>query len=102
LPLRSAETTDASAEPSLTVTSPAGSAASARSFGRSRTNDGEWLVLIYPIAVIDDVRGLFGSREVDAASLGFPVWAPTPNRGEDQIVPATRYTIGDSLFGMEG
>jgi hypothetical protein len=27
------------------------------------------------------------------------VWAP--DRPEDQLVPATRYAIGDSLFGME-
>ena len=75
-------------------------------------DDGERLILIDPIAVPDDVRALFGSREVvtvltstwherDAASLGFPVWAPAPDRPEDQLVPATRYAIGDSLFGME-
>jgi len=75
-------------------------------------DDGERLILIDPIAVSDDVRALFGSREVvtvltstwherDAASLGFPVWAPAPDRPEDQLVPATRYAIGDSLFGME-
>ena len=75
-------------------------------------DDGERLVLIDPIAVPDDVRALFGSREVvtvltstwherDAASLGFPVWAPAPDRPEDQLVPATRYAIGDSLFGMD-
>jgi hypothetical protein len=29
------------------------------------------------------------------------VWAPAPDRPEDQLVPATRYAIGDSLFGME-
>src|SRR5947208_215870 len=74
--------------------------------------DGERLILIDPIAVPDDVRALFGSREVvtvltstwherDAASLGFPVWAPAPDRPEDQLVPATRYAIGDSLFGLE-
>ena len=75
-------------------------------------DDGERLILIDPIAVPDDVRALFGSREVvtvltstwherDAAALGFPVWAPAPDRPEDQLVPATRYAIGDSLFGME-
>jgi len=47
-------------------------------------DDGERLILIDPIAVPDDVRALFGSREVvtvltstwherDAAALGFPV-----------------------------
>jgi hypothetical protein len=62
--------------------------------------------------VPDDVRALFGSRQVitvltstwherDAASLGFPVWAPAPDRPEDKLVPATRYAIGDSLFGLE-
>jgi glyoxylase-like metal-dependent hydrolase (beta-lactamase superfamily II) len=75
-------------------------------------DDGERLILIDPIAVPDEVRELFGSREVitvltstwherDAASLGFPVWAPAPDRPADQLVPATRYAIGDSLFGME-
>ena len=75
-------------------------------------DDGEQLILIDPIAVPDDVRGLIGSRQVvtvltstwherDAASLGFPVWAPAPDRPEDQLVPATRYAIGDSLFGLE-
>jgi hypothetical protein len=75
-------------------------------------DDGERLVLIDPIAVPDAVRGLFESREVvtvltstwherDAAVLGFPVWAPAPDRPEDQLVPATRYAIGDALFGME-
>ena len=75
-------------------------------------DDGARLVLIDPIAVPDDVRALFGSREVvtvltstlherDAAALGFPVWAPAPDRPEDQLVPATRYAIGDMLFGME-
>ena len=75
-------------------------------------DDGARLVLIDPIAVPDDVRALFGSREVvtvltstwherDAAALGFPVWAPAPDRPEAQIVPATRYAIGDTLFGME-
>jgi hypothetical protein len=75
-------------------------------------DDGERLVLIDPIAVPADVRALFASREVvivltstwherDAASLGFPVWAPPPDRPEDQLVPATRYEIGDTLFGME-
>ena len=49
-----------------------------------RNDDGARLILIDPIAVPDDVRALFGSREVvtvltstwherDAASLGFPV-----------------------------
>jgi hypothetical protein len=75
-------------------------------------DDGEQLILIDPIAVPDDVRALFASREVvtvltstwherDAASLGFAVWAPAPDRPEDQLVPATRYAIGDSLFGLE-
>jgi hypothetical protein len=75
-------------------------------------DDGERLILIDPIAVPEDVRALFASREVvtvltstwherDAASLGFPVWAPAPDRPEDQLVPATRYAIGDSLFGLE-
>ena len=75
-------------------------------------DDGERPILIDPIAVPDDVRALFASREVitvltstwherDAASLGFHVWAPAPDRPEDQLVPATRYAIGDSLFGME-
>jgi hypothetical protein len=75
-------------------------------------DDGARLILIDPIAVPDDVRALFGSREVvtiltstwherDAAALGFPVWAPAPDRPEEQLVPATRYAIGDSLFGME-
>jgi hypothetical protein len=74
-------------------------------------DDGARLVLIDPIAVPDAVRDLFAAREVvtvltstwherDAASLGFPVWAPAPDRPEDQLVPATRYAIGDSLFGM--
>jgi len=75
-------------------------------------DDGERLILIDPIAVPEGVRALFGLREVvtvltstwherDAASLGFPVWAPAPDRAEDQLVPATRYAIGDALFGME-
>src|SRR6059058_1791528 len=75
-------------------------------------DDGERLILIDPIDVPDNVRALFGSREVitvltstwherDAAALGFPVWAPAPDRPEDELVPATRYAIGDSLFGME-
>jgi hypothetical protein len=75
-------------------------------------DDGKRLILIDPIAVPDAVRALFGSREVitlltstwherDAALLGFPVWAPAPDRPEDQLVPANRYAIGDSLFGME-
>jgi hypothetical protein len=75
-------------------------------------DDGERLILIDPIAVPEDVRGLFVSRDVvtvltstwherDAASLGFPVWAPAPDRPEDQLVPATRYAIGGSIFGME-
>jgi len=74
-------------------------------------DDGRQLVLIDPIAVPDDVRSLFDSREVvtvltstwherDAAALGFPVWAPAPDRPEDQLVPATRYAIGDTVFGM--
>lgn len=40
-------------------------------------------------------------HERDAASLGFHVWAPAPDRPEDQLVPATGYAIGDSLFGLE-
>src|SRR3954454_25008605 len=75
-------------------------------------DDGERLILIDPIAVPDEVRELFGAREVvtvltsawherDAAALGFPVWAPAPDRPEDELVPATRYAIGDSVFGME-
>jgi hypothetical protein len=75
-------------------------------------DDGERLVLIDPIAVPDEVRALFDSREVvtvltstwherDAASLDFPVWAPAPDRPEDQLVPATRYASGDTVFGME-
>ena len=75
-------------------------------------DDGQRLILIDPIAVPDDVRALFGSREVvtvltctwherDAASLGVPVSAPAPDRPEDRLVPATRYAIGDSLFGMD-
>ena len=75
-------------------------------------DDGARLILIDPIAVPEDVRALFGSREVvtvltstwherDSASLGFPVWAPAPDRPEDQLVAATRYAIGDSVFGME-
>jgi hypothetical protein len=75
-------------------------------------DDGERLILIDPISVPEDVRALFESRDVvtvltstwherDAAALGFPVWAPAPDRPEDQLVPATRYAIGDSLFGME-
>jgi hypothetical protein len=74
-------------------------------------DDGSQLLLIDPIAVPADVRALFDSREVatvltctwherDAASLGFPVWAPAPDRPEDQLVPATRYASGDSPFGM--
>jgi glyoxylase-like metal-dependent hydrolase (beta-lactamase superfamily II) len=75
-------------------------------------DDGERLVLVDPIAVPDEVRALFGAHEVvsvltstwherDAAALGFPVWAPAPDRPEEQLVPATRYGIGDRLFGME-
>ncbi len=75
-------------------------------------DDGGRLILVDPISVPDDVRALFGSREVvtvltstwherDAAPLGFPVWAPPPDRPEDQLVPATRYAIGDTVFGME-
>jgi hypothetical protein len=75
-------------------------------------DDGVQLALIDPIAVPDDVRALFDSRDVvtvltstwherDAGSLGFTVWAPAPDRPEDQLVPANRYAVGDSLFGME-
>ena len=75
-------------------------------------DDGARPVLVDPIALPDDVRALFESRDVvtvltstwherDAASPGFPVWAPAPDRPEDQLVPATRYAIGDTVFGME-
>ena len=75
-------------------------------------DDGAQLVLIDPIAVPDDVRALFASRDVvtvltcawherDAAPPEFPVWAPAPDRPEDQLVPATRYAIGDTIFGLE-
>ncbi len=75
-------------------------------------DDGERLILIDPLEVPDAVRALFGSREVvtvltstwherDAASLGFPVWAPASDRPEEQLVPATRYAIGDLVFGMK-
>ena len=75
-------------------------------------DDGERLVLIDPIDVPEEVRALFDARDVvtvltcawherDAAELGFPVWAPAPDRPEDQLVPATRYAIGDALFGLE-
>jgi hypothetical protein len=75
-------------------------------------DDGQRLILIDPIAVPKEVRALFGSHEVvtmltstwherDAAPLGFPVWAPAPDRPEDELVPATRYSVGDSLFGLE-
>jgi hypothetical protein len=74
-------------------------------------DDSERLILIDPIAVPDEVRARFASRDVvtvltstwherDAAALGFPVWAPAPDRPEEQLVPATRYAIGDSVFGM--
>ena len=53
-------------------------------------DDGAQLLLIDPIAVPDDVQALFGARDVvtiltntwherDAATLGFPVWAPAPD-----------------------
>ena len=75
-------------------------------------DDGDRLVLVDPIAVPDYVRALVDSREVvtvltstwherDAAALGFPVWAPAPDRPEDQLVPATRYGIGETVFGLE-
>ena len=75
-------------------------------------DDGERLVLVDPIAVPDDVRALFDSREAvtvltstwherDSAALGLPVWAPAPDRPEDQLVPATRYGIGETVFGLE-
>src|SRR5581483_5501077 len=75
-------------------------------------DDGERLILVDPIAVPDEVAALYGSREVvtvltstwharDAATLGFPVWAPAPDRPEDQLVAATRYAIGDVVFGMK-
>src|SRR3954465_7450102 len=76
-------------------------------------DDGERLILIHPIAVPGGVRSLVGSREVvtvltsawherDAAALGFPVWAPAPDRPEDELVAATRCGEVDSLFRMEG
>jgi len=46
-------------------------------------------------------EGPVSAYAIDDAALGFPVWAPAPDRPEDQLVPATRYAIGDSLFGME-
>jgi hypothetical protein len=72
-------------------------------------DDGRRLILIDPIAVPEEVRALFGSREVvtvltstwherDAAVLGFPVWAPAPDRPEDHwsrrraTRSATRYS----------
>ena len=74
-------------------------------------DDGERLLLIDPLAVPDDLDT--SNREVivlltntwherDAAKLGFPVWAPAPDRPEEQLVPATRFAPGDRLpFGVE-
>src|SRR5689334_6062397 len=75
-------------------------------------DDGSRLVLVDPIAVPDEVRGLFGAREVvtvlscawherDAPTLGFPVWAPSPDRPEDRLDRARRSAIGDPVLGME-
>ena len=76
-------------------------------------DDGRTLLLIDPLEVPEEVRALFGSREVvtlltspwherDAAKLGFPVWAPPADRPEEQLVPATRYAAGDMLpWGIE-
>lgn len=76
-------------------------------------DDGERLLLFDPLDVPPDVAALFSEREVitvltntwherDAAKLGFPVWAPSPDRPEDQLVPATRFHPGDRLpFGVE-
>src|SRR5205085_10137587 len=36
-----------------------------------------------------------------AAAIGSPVCAPAPDRPADELVPATRYAVGGSLFGME-
>src|SRR5256885_16515972 len=74
-------------------------------------DDGERLILIDPIAVPDDVRALFGSRGVvtvltstwherDAAAVGFPVWAPAPDRPEDQLYPGSRYALEELVFGI--
>lgn len=75
-------------------------------------DDGRRLLLFDPLAVPPEVEALFGEREVitvltcpwherDAAKLGFPVWAPPPDRPEDQLVPATRFHPGDELpFGV--
>src|ERR1051325_74331 len=75
-------------------------------------DDGARLILIDPIAVPDEGRAIFESREVvtvltstwherDAAALGCPVWPPAPDRPEGQLARGTRYAIGDSLCGME-
>jgi len=75
-------------------------------------DEGHQVILIDPIDVPDEVRALFASRKVatvltstwherDAGSLGFPVWAPAPDRPEEELVPATRYAIGDTIFGLE-
>jgi hypothetical protein len=56
-------------------------------------------------AVIVNVWGVGGGggcREVARGGLNpLRVWAPAPDRPEDKLVPATRYGIGDSLFGLE-
>ena len=76
-------------------------------------DDGRTLLLVDPIDVPAHVQELFGAREVvtlltcpwherDAAKLGFPVWAPPPDRPEEQLVPATRYAVGETLpWGIE-
>ena len=75
-------------------------------------DDGVRLILIDPIAVPDDVRALFGSREVvtvltstwherDAAALGFPVWAPAPDRPRGTARPGDPLFDRRLLFGME-
>src|SRR4026209_2307162 len=67
-------------------------------------DDGERLILIDPIAVPDDVRALFGSREVvtvltstwherDAAAVGFPVWAPAPGRAGGRALCGSREVV---------
>jgi hypothetical protein len=75
-------------------------------------DDGTRLILIDPIAVPDDVRRIVriargghgthlhvarARRRIARLSRVGP-GARSP---EDQLVPATRYAIGDSLFGME-
>jgi len=66
-------------------------------------DDGERLILVDPIDVPDDIRALSESRDVvpvltctwherDAAALGFPVWAPEPDRPEDESSCRRRVT----------